>query len=144
MRNSTINRNAQFFNAHRRPSFRSVISGAPTMFKVMSGFIAVMFILVIGAIAFSGIQHLTQVNAYENCTVSNVHFAIDEDGFETYRVLSSCGSFTADGDLRYGSVSGAALISNIVEGETYNFTATGMNQPNLGILPNIVEATLIR
>ena len=144
MRNNTINRNAGIFNSNRRVSFRSVLSEAPTMFKVMFGFVAAIIVLSFGAIAFSGFQHFTQVNAYENCTVNNVQFALDEDGFETYRVLSSCGTFTANGDLRYGSVSGSEIISTIVEGEKYNFTATGMNVPNFGILPNIVEANQIR
>jgi hypothetical protein len=138
MRNSTFsvrnNRKASF-------GFRSFLGGAPTGFKVMFGIVATIIGLGFGAVIFSGVTHVSQVNAYTNCTVNTVQFAIDEDGFETYRVLSSCGAFTADGNLFYGQVTGSGLASGIVEGDTYNFTATGLNKPNLGLLPNIVEAT---
>lgn len=138
MRNSTLNKSSRndFF---ARAGFREVFSGAPLLFKVVFTVVGIAVVCGVAFAGFTGVQHLTQVNTYEDCKVNGVHFAIDEDGHETYRVLSSCGSFTANGDIRYGSLSGASVTSNLIEGESYTFTATGMNNQSMGIFPNIVE-----
>lgn len=135
--NSMKTRTARPARTFGRPS--GVLSSAPLGFKIFFGIVstlvALTFVLVIGG----SIMANTGLTTYENCHVSGKHVAV-VDGYSQYRVSTeNCGSFIVADSVFKGKFNSADAYSQITEGKSYDFVASGYRIPLISAFPNIIS-----
>lgn len=114
--------------------FRSLLSDAPTSFKIFSAFVFVFFVLgIVGSIFFMNARGVA-----EGCVVTDKDRATTSEGSSDMRIYTSnCGVLIIGDNVFTGTFDSADIYSNIDVGKTYDFKVTGYRIPLLSMFPSI-------
>lgn len=113
---------------------RSLMSDAPTSFKIASAFILIFFVLgIVGSIFFMNARGVAS-----GCVVTDKDRATTSEGSSDMRVYTSnCGVFVVGDNVFTGTFDSADIYSNIEVGKVYDFDVTGYRIPLLSMFPSI-------
>ena len=132
-----------------RPRVRFHNHSNNRQFVIMKFLVLIVMGLSVLGVVGSFLINANVVNDYANCTVTRTEVSVisnDGDVSSQKRVYTeNCGVFTADDNLAHGVWNSADIYGSIKEGETYNFTASGIrfSSPFFSFFPNIITATQV-
>jgi hypothetical protein len=118
----------------RRNSFGRLSFIAPI------GMFLIFAVFAVGIVGWN-IGMANTVTTHENCLVTKTDTFATEDGVEKRVYTQNCGEFTVNDNLLTGTLHSGSIYGSIKEGETYDFTATGIRSHWPTMFPNITEAT---